>query len=218
LPGLPPTLAGGALRADKYPARGPDRPGPARGGRLGKKTHWLKPKSRFRSSRQKSGRAQEPPQADGLALAAGAWRVGWSGPGRAAGVALAVAWGVAADRTGPDRVGSRAAVGGRGAGGFGSGTGAHRPGGRWRPEEARHDRLTASDRVSGLFGSHRTESRGDVDCKGFGPILIVVVRSGSGADGSPGGAAGASPLPDAARQQHTRRQRTGVGPRRLSVG
>ena len=35
-------------------------------------------------------------------------RVGWSGPGRAAGVALAVGWGVAADRHGPDRVGSRA--------------------------------------------------------------------------------------------------------------
>ncbi len=36
----------------------------------------------------------------------GPWWVGWSGPGRAAGVAFAVAWGVAADRTGPDRVGS----------------------------------------------------------------------------------------------------------------
>ena len=42
------------------------------------------------------------------ALAAVAWRVGWSGPGRAAGVALAVGRGVAADRTGPDRVGSAA--------------------------------------------------------------------------------------------------------------
>ena len=39
------------------------------------------------------------------ALAAVAWRVGWSGPGRAAGVARAVGPGVAAARTGPDRVG-----------------------------------------------------------------------------------------------------------------
>jgi hypothetical protein len=39
--------------------------------------------------------------AEGLALAAVAWRVGWSGPGRAAVVALTVGWGVAADRTGP---------------------------------------------------------------------------------------------------------------------
>jgi hypothetical protein len=60
----------------------------------------------------------------GPAAGHGPWRVGWSGPGRAAGVAFAVAWGVAAARTGPDRVGSKAAVGGRGAGGFGSGTGA----------------------------------------------------------------------------------------------
>ena len=38
----------------------------------------------------------------------GPWRVGWSGPGWAAGVTFAGTWGVAADRTGPDRVGSRA--------------------------------------------------------------------------------------------------------------
>ena len=37
-------------------------------------------------------------------------RVGWSGPGRAAGVARAVGPGVAADRTGPDRVGSGGAA------------------------------------------------------------------------------------------------------------
>jgi hypothetical protein len=42
------------------------------------------------------------------ALAVVAWRVGWSGPGRAAGVARAVRWGVVAARAGPDRVGSRA--------------------------------------------------------------------------------------------------------------
>ena len=46
--------------------------------------------------------------AEGFAPAAVAWRVGWSGPGRAAGVARAVGWGVAADRAGPDRVGDRA--------------------------------------------------------------------------------------------------------------
>ena len=50
-------------------------------------------------------RDARPGPAEGLGLAAVAWRVGWSGPGRAAGVAFAVAWGVAADRTGPDRVG-----------------------------------------------------------------------------------------------------------------
>jgi hypothetical protein len=40
--------------------------------------------------------------------------------------------------------------GGSSAGGLCSGTGAHRPGGRWRFEEAWHDRPTASDRVSGI--------------------------------------------------------------------
>ena len=35
---------------------------------------------------------------------------GWSGPGRPAGLALAVGWVVAAGRTGPDRVGSRALI------------------------------------------------------------------------------------------------------------
>lgn len=67
-----------------------------------------------------------PRPAEGFTPTAVAWRMGWSGPGRAAGVALAVGWGVAADRLGPDRVGVEgAAVGGRGAGGLGSGTGAH---------------------------------------------------------------------------------------------
>jgi len=53
-----------------------------------------------------------PGSADGLALAAVVRRVGWSGPGRAAAVARAVARDVAAARTGPDRVGSRAAAAG----------------------------------------------------------------------------------------------------------
>jgi hypothetical protein len=39
------------------------------------------------------------------ALAAVAWRVGWSGPGRATVLAFTVGRGVAAARTGPDRVG-----------------------------------------------------------------------------------------------------------------
>ena len=49
-------------------------------------------------------RAAHPGPAEGH----GPWRVGWSGPGRAAGMALAVRSGVAAARAGPDRVGSRA--------------------------------------------------------------------------------------------------------------
>ena len=54
--------------------------------------------------------AQGPPPAEGLGLAAVARRAGWSGPGRAAVVARAVRWGVAAARAGPDRVGSRGAA------------------------------------------------------------------------------------------------------------
>ena len=86
--------------------------------------------------------------------AAVAWRVGWSGPGRAAGVARTVAWGVAADRTGPDRVGSRAWRSGAAARAA-LARGREPSFGRRRPEGAGHDRPTASDRVSGLWGSRQ---------------------------------------------------------------
>ncbi|MBV8075077.1 MAG: hypothetical protein JO284_01680 [Planctomycetaceae bacterium] len=72
-----------------------------------------------------------PGPAEGLAPAAVARRAGWSGPARAAGVALAVGWGAAAARAGPGPTRSGegggvegVAVGGRGAGDLGSGTGA----------------------------------------------------------------------------------------------
>jgi hypothetical protein len=60
------------------------------------------------------GRNAHRGQAEGRGLAAVAWRVGWIGSGRAAGVARVVGRGVAADRTGPDRVGSRGAAATRG--------------------------------------------------------------------------------------------------------
>jgi hypothetical protein len=59
-------------------------------------------------------RDARPGPAEGLAPAAVAWRVGWSGPGRAAVLALAVGPSVVADRIGPDRVGSRGAAAVRG--------------------------------------------------------------------------------------------------------
>ena len=100
------------------------------------------------------GRDARPGPAEGLALAAVAWRVGWSGPGRAAGVALAVGWGVAAARTGPDRVGSRARR-------SGAAVRAALARGRWPISggaaggcEAWRRRAATAARVSGLFGSH----------------------------------------------------------------
>ena len=123
------------------------------------------------------GRNAHPGPAEGL----DPWRVGWSGPGRAAGVAFAVARGVAAARAGPDRVGSRARRSGAAArAALARGRGPS-SGGRRRPEEMRHDWPTASDRVSGLWGSR--------------PILVVVVRG----SWPPSAARRSSPRPASAR-------------------
>ncbi|MBV8606558.1 MAG: hypothetical protein JO034_03750 [Singulisphaera sp.] len=65
-----------------------------------------------------------PGPAEEFTPAAVARRVGWSGPGRAAVMALAGGPGVVAARAGPDRVGARA---------------------RRRSEEVRHDRPTTPD-------------------------------------------------------------------------
>ena len=87
-----------------------------------------------------------------------AWRVGWSGPGRAAGVALAVGGSVAAGRTGPDRVGSRARRSGAAArAALARGRGPSS--GRRRLEGAGRDRPAASDRGSGLWVSGSQVSR-----------------------------------------------------------
>jgi hypothetical protein len=84
-------------------------------------------------------------------------------PGAGGGGGARVGWGVAADRTGPDRVGSRARRSGAAArAALARGRGPS-SGGRRRLEGAGHDRPTASDRVSGLFGSCQILS--DVACQ-----------------------------------------------------
>ena len=100
------------------------------------------------------------------ALAAVAWWVGWSGPGRAAVLALIVGWGVVAARTGPDRVGSRAWRSGaaaraalaRGRGPSSGGAAGGRKAWRRRAATLAH--------VNGIFGSHRI--LGNVVRQGFG--------------------------------------------------
>ena len=86
--------------------------------------------------------------------AAVAWRVGWSGPGRAAGVAPVVGPGVAADRTGPDRVGSRARRSGAAArAALARGRGPS-SGGAAGGRKAWRRRAATLARVSGIFGPH----------------------------------------------------------------
>ena len=90
----------------------------------------------------------------------GPWRVGWSGPGRAAGVACRrrAGRGRRPDRAGPGGV-EGAAVGGRGAGGLGSGTVAHLRrgvggrGGAWHGAPAPWARVSVRGIPPGTFAA-----------------------------------------------------------------
>ena len=87
-------------------------------------------------------------------MAAVAWRVGWSGPGRAAGVARAVGPGVAADRTGPDRVGGLiCARRFRPGGGRGADPGVLPAGNWWSARHARWDRAAPTVRAWSWCGA-----------------------------------------------------------------